>query len=30
MILMVAMLSLTLYTALAVSVYRWINGGGEW
>lgn len=30
MILIVAMLALTVYTALGVSVYRWINGGGEW
>lgn len=29
MILIVVMFSLTLYAALAVSIYRWINGGGE-
>jgi len=30
MVLMIFTFTLTLYTALAVSVYRWINGGGEW
>lgn len=30
MLLIVAMLALTVYVALAASIYRWINGGGEW
>lgn len=30
MLLLAVLFALTVYTALAVSIYRWINGGGEW
>lgn len=30
MLILMALFATTLYVALAVSVYRWINGGGEW
>lgn len=29
MLLLAALFALTLYVALSVSIYRWINGGGE-
>lgn len=30
MILILAMLAASMYAALAASIYRWTNGGGEW